>query len=489
MKRQQRWQQRPAYCEGTAFRCAAESADEICMPTVCFPPHAIAWNQAFRVIALSLGGCLFAAAACAQQPVQNRPATDHQPPPGQRLQLLPQEQIPAPQPQPTLSLAELEQIALHHNPSLGRAHAQVQIAKGNWVQVGLPPNPSVGYSGQQLGSGGLAEQHGVYVTQEIIRGGKLNLNRQAAAHEVARAEQELVAQQYRVLTDVRSGYYRVLIAQRQIELSRNIAVMYGQALATTDKLLQAQEISKLDLLDAQLDHENARVALQNAQHSHAAAWRNLTAVVGQPELAPQALAGDVTLSAKKFDYQQTLQHLLTSSPEIAATTSEIERARWAYQRALVEHKGNVNLQALYNWQDNGIGGRPDGAVVVDMPIPLWNKNQGGIVKAQGEVTLAEHNLARLELELQQRLAPVFERYQNAAHQVQRMQTTILKLAQESVDLSRKAYQAGELSYLDMLDAQNKYSQANSTYLDALRELRLAEAEMEGFLLQNSLQAK
>ena len=461
------------------------------MPAFRSPPLLPALSKTLRVTALGLGGCLLSNTLFAQQlqlqqpqPVQVRPAAHYQ-----SAYAQPQEQILTPQPRPGLCLADLEQMALHHNPSLGRVHAQVQIAKGTWVQVGLPPNPSVGYSGQQLGSGGLAEQHGVYVTQEIVRGGKLKLNREAAAHDVARAEQELVAQQYRVLTDVRSAFYRVLIAQRQIDLNREIVGMLRQALATTDKLLQAKEISRLDLLDAKLDLENALVALQNAQHSHAAAWRNLTAVLGQPDLPPQALAGDCTTPAKKYEFQQMLQQLLTSSPEIAAAASEIERARWAYQRALAESKGNVNLQALYNWQDNGIGGRPDGALILDMPIPIWNKNQGGIVKAQGDVTVAEHKMAQLELELQQRLAPVFERYENAANQAQHLQTTILKLAAESLDLSRKAYQAGELSYLDMLDAQQKFSQANSSYLDALRELRLAETEMDGYLLQNSLQAK
>ncbi|WP_254507189.1 TolC family protein [Anatilimnocola floriformis] len=459
------------------------------MPAFHCPPLPSSFRHALRATALGLGGCLLAATSFAQQPVNIRPVAHQEQPPPAVHQLPPQGQLAPPQPHAGLALEQLEQMALHNNPSLGRAHAQVQIAKGTWVQVGLPPNPSVGYSGQQLGSNGLAEQHGVYVTQEIVRGGKLNLNRQAAAHEVARAEQELVAQQYRVLTDVRTAYYRVLIAQRQIDLTTDIARMYSQALDTTNKLLKAQEISRLDLLDAQLDLENARVALQNAQYSHSSAWRSLTAVLGQPDFQPQPLAGDVTVAAKKLNYQEMLQRMLTASPEIAAAASEIERARWAYQRALVEHKGNVNLQALYNWQDNGIGGRPDGALIVDMPIPIWNKNQGGIVKAQGEVTVAEHKMALLELDIQQRLAPVFERYESSANQVERMQGTILKLAQENVDLSRKAYQAGEQTYLEMLDAQRKYSNAHSMYLDALRDLRLAEAEMEGFLLQNSLQAK
>lgn len=435
-------------------------------------------------------GCL-TSSLLAQQPVRVQPAA-HQPPVPPALDdSVPRvpEVIAAPLPQPGLSLAELESLALHNNPSLGRAHAQVQVARGNWVQVGLLPNPSVGYSGQQLGSGGLAEQHGVQITQEVVRGGKLKLNRQAAAHEVARAEQELVAQQFRVLTDVRSAFYRVLIAQRQIDLAYRMMNVHKQAVDTTQKLFDAKEISKLDVLDTQLDYENAQIVLQNGQHTHAAAWRSLAAVVGQPELPYQALSGELKAPPQKLEFHDALTRLLSASPEIAVAASNIERARWALQRALVEHKGNINVQALYNWQDNGIGGGPDGAIVLDMPIPIWNKNQGGIIRAQGEVAVAEQSLAQLELELQQRLAPVFERYQNARHQVERHQAVILDTASENLDLSIKAYQAGELPYLDMLDAQQKYGRAHTTYLDALRDLRLAEVEMEGFLLQNSLQGK
>jgi cobalt-zinc-cadmium efflux system outer membrane protein len=426
----------------------------------------------------------------AQQPVRVEPAAYQSPKVNADAHVEP-EVVPVPQTpaRPGLSLAELEALALQNNPSLARAQAAVEAARGNWLQVGLAPNPVLGYSGQQIGSGGLAEQHGVQITQEIVRGGKLNLNRQAAAHEVAQAEQELVAQQYRVLTDVRSAYYRVLIAQRQIDLAYRMANVHKQAFETTKKLFDAQEVSRLDVLDTQLDYENARIALQNGQHTHAAAWRMLAAVVGQPDLPYQPLAGDLRSPPKKLDYHEVLQRLLSSSPEIAAAVSNIERARWALQRALVEHKGNINVQALYNWQDNGIGGGPDGGLMIEVPIPVWNKNQGGIIKAQGEVAMAEQALAQLELELQQRLAPVYERYQNARHQVERHQAVILDTASENLELSIKAYQAGELSYLEMLDAQQKYGRAHTTYLDALLDLRLAEVEMEGFLLQNSLQSK
>lgn len=65
-----------------------------------------------------------------------------------------------------ITLADAESWALANNPSISRASALVGAARGNWVQVGLPPNPTAGYEGQQLGSGGRAQQQGITFSQE-----------------------------------------------------------------------------------------------------------------------------------------------------------------------------------------------------------------------------------------------------------------------------------------------------------------------------------
>ncbi|MCA9146816.1 MAG: hypothetical protein KDB05_28755, partial [Planctomycetales bacterium] len=116
-----------------------------------------------------------------------------------------------------LTLQQLEEMAITANPVLAKAQAFVDAARGKWVQVGLPPNTALGYSGQQIGSHGQAEQNGVYLQQEFVRGGKLRLNRAIVDQKIAQAEQILATQQQRVLTDVRLGFYDVLIAQRRTE--------------------------------------------------------------------------------------------------------------------------------------------------------------------------------------------------------------------------------------------------------------------------------
>lgn len=400
------------------------------------------------------------------------------------------ESLPPAHPQPVRlshpTLADFEQMALAANPSIARAAALARAAQGNYIQVGLRPNPVVGYEGQQLGSGGQAEQDGIFVEQEFVRGGKLGLNRQIAAQEWAQREQELAAQQQRVLTDVRIAFYTVLIAQLQEEQYDQLVEAANKVVEYNERLRNVGERSRGEVIQVTLERERYRTGALNAGRRRLAAWRELAAVVGHPALPPARLEGQPDGPSPDYQWEAVLQRLLTTSPEVAAAMANIERARWSLQRALVEKTPNVTLQGMINVRDEGIGGKPDANVVASLPLPLWNRNQGGIVQAQGEVAAAERALDQLELDLQQRLAPVFERYSNARNYAQRYRDLLQGLAEEWLQLNQQLEQVGELAQLDVILFQRTYAQTRLDYLEALREQRQAEAEIEGLLLSRSL---
>jgi cobalt-zinc-cadmium efflux system outer membrane protein len=301
-----------------------------------------------------------------------------------------------------------------------------------------------------------------------------------------RLEQEFAAQQQRVLTDVRIAFYHVLLAQRQIEIANDLVRIGAEGSHSADALYRAKEVGRSDILQAQLEIENARILAENATHRFDAAWRSLAAVVGQPDLAPQPLAGDPLVSPKEFDFESSRLQILETSPEVSAAAMEVDRARAAVERARAEPVPNIDFQGLVNWQDNGIGGKPDGGVAVSIPVPIFNRNQGGIARAEHELVAARQALTELELSLQNRLAPVFEQYSNAKTQVERYQKTILPAAAESLAITRKMYDAGETNYTHLLTTQRTYSQTQLNYLDSIRALRIAEIEIEGLLLSGSL---
>lgn len=386
----------------------------------------------------------------------------------------------------TLSLNELEGIALQNNPALSEASARVAAANGNWEQVGLKPNPVIGYSGQQLGSGGAAEQNGGYFAQEFVRGNKLGLNREVAAWRVQKAEQKLETFRQRVLTDVRIGYYEVLIAQRRRELASDLVRISVEGQKAAEALFKGEEVSEADPLRARVETDTARILLQTATNQHVAAWRSLAAIMGTPEMALQPLDGDLDASQLTITWQDTLQRILSESPEIGAATAEVEAARWAIQRACAEVIPNVEVQAVI--QDDRGTGSTNANLQVTFPLPLWNRNQGGIRQARGEAAAAERAVSRLALDLQTRLANAFQTYESARIQVEQYarKDGILDNTERSLALVRKGYEVDEFSVLDLLSAQRTYFQTHLTYLESQQELWTSATEIQGLLLRGSL---
>ncbi|MCG8583864.1 MAG: TolC family protein [Pirellulales bacterium] len=385
----------------------------------------------------------------------------------------------------SLGLAALQQMALENNPAIGEAWAKVQAARGRWLQAGLPPNPRLGYSGQQLGSGGQSEQHGVYVEQELVLGGKLRIGRAVANQEIFRAEQQFEAQRRRVMTDVQMGYYAVLCAQQRLKLTEELVRIGKQATKAAQDLLEKKEGSRRDLLQARIESRSAEAFLQQARNQHMASWRMLAAVLGSPKMPPRTLTGQLDETTKALAWEQSLQRLLSESPEIAAIFVQVDRARWAVDQARAQAVPDLNVQGIV--QSDNATGSTNGNLLVSIPIPLLNRNQGGIRQAESELVAAERAAHRLELALQHRLAPVFERYISSRNRVDNFRGGILRDAEESLRLTRKGYEAGELSFLDLLTAQRTYFQANLNYVESLCGMWAASAQIEGLLLRNSLE--
>lgn len=383
--------------------------------------------------------------------------------------------------------AELDQfqgLALAGNPGLREAAARIEAVRGKWIQAGLPPNPFVGYTGQQLASAGKAEQHGLVLGQTFITGKKLSLDQAAVCQEWQRARYDYEAQRLRILTDTALAYYEVLAAQRKIELAEELVEIGDKAVETANALLKAKERSKVDVLQAQVETQTVRLALETAEQRLAASWRLLGAVIGTPDLPPQPLKGALE-PAVDVTWDDALARLRTGSPELAAAMAEVERARWLYQRALKQNVPNIDVQAIPFQRDNGINGW-DGALQVGANIPVWNKNQGAIREAYMRIAVAEQAVDRIDLALQARLSLVFERYLAAEKQIARYERDILPAAREQLELVTQVYRGGEIDSLVVLVPRRTLAQTSLAYIDALRDRAAAAAEIEGLLLKESL---
>jgi len=429
-------------------------------------------RQAIVVIAGSVGSC----AVASEPPLL---------PPVEYVAQQPREVVPTPLPETAtgLTLADVEAIALAGNPAIAEAAARVRAAQGEYVQVGLPPNPTVGYLGSEIGNEGTAGQQGLIVGQEFIRGNKLGLNREVESREVLRRQQDLAAQRRRLTTDVRIAFYEAYLAQRRVALSHNLQTVGRQSVATANMLLEAAEGRRTDLLQAEIESQRASIDLAQAESNFRGAWRRLGLLVGRPEMPVEPLAADVDSLRWGCTWEQTVDRLLESSPEVSEALAAVDKARWLLSRARVEPIPDVTAQASVQY-DNATNDTIAGAQVT-VPIPLWNRNQGGVARAQAELTSAQFRLETVQLRLEQRLASQYQQYETSLARVETLKRQILDRAQQNLDVATQAYGAGELGFLDFLTVQRTYFQANLEYLAALSELNRSVQLLEGLLLSGA----
>jgi cobalt-zinc-cadmium efflux system outer membrane protein len=386
-----------------------------------------------------------------------------------------------------MTLAELEAIAERGNPTLAQAAARVEAARGRYVQAGLYPNPTAGYMGSEIGNEGRAGQQGGFIGQELVTAGKLQLNRAVVNQEIQQAQWAYHSQRFRVLTDVRRTFYEVLVAQQTMELTGQLVRIGEQGVKSTEQLLKAKEVARSDVLQAKIEADSARVLLERARNRYLAAWRNLAAVMGACDMPPRPVTGNVQDGVGQLTWEETLCRLWAQSPQLAGARAGVARAQAALSRECAGRVPNVDVQTSVQY-DNATGSTI-ASVQLGAPVPVFNRNQGNIRRAQAELIAAQNDVKRAELELQQRLAAAFEQYTNARYQVEKYRKDILPNAKESLRLTTGGYQQGEFSYLALLTAQRTFFQTNLTYLEALRELRVAVATIEGNLLSDSLRAE
>ncbi len=396
----------------------------------------------------------------------------------------PVERLPPPEgaPRETLPLEALEQMAFSNNPALCQSWGNVLAAQGAYVQAGLPFNPNFGYTGQQIGSP-TTEQQGVLLSQEFIRGNKLSLQQQAAAHGWERARRKYMAQRQRVQNDVRLAYWEVIVAQNLLNLQTRLIEVAEQSQTAAEQLFEAKEGNRIDVLQSKIEADQTRLDLGRTRNRADAAWQQLSAVVGV-QLQPQPLFADLSALGPGLTWDAAVDRVIIANPELAAAQSDIERARWQLQREMAEPIPNLTVQAIVQY-DQDIKNW-DGGLQATVPLPLRNRNEGGILQARGEVQAAEYQARRLQQNFISRLAAVYLRYRDARLAAERYTEQILPAAEESLDLISQGYRAGEFPFMQVLTAQRTLFNARVNYVEALGRYQQAAVEIEGLLLSGSL---
>ncbi|MGB5789951.1 MAG: TolC family protein, partial [Pseudoalteromonas nigrifaciens] len=105
-----------------------------------------------------------------------------------------------------------------------------------------------------------------------------------------------------------------------------------------------------------------------------------------------------------------------------------------------------------------------------MPLQLSNSNSGNIEAANSQLMLLNEQQGQLRIQLRQQVRTLYAYYQGRANQAKLLSDQIIPQAQTLIEQSLKSYQRGQISVLQLLDAQQALFDSKRTLITTHAEL-------------------
>jgi outer membrane protein, heavy metal efflux system len=391
-----------------------------------------------------------------------------------------------------LKLEDFLASADKNNPTLQQAAAIVRRSEAKAKQAALYPNPSVGYEGDQIrgGSYGGGEQGG-FVAQTIVLGGKLGLRRDIYVQQKRSDQIAAESQLSRVHNDVAQMFYDALSAQQMVLVRGRLLGVANDAVQTAHQLANVGQADSPDVLQAEVEAEQAAIDYSVAQRLFLQRFKSLAALAGTPAIAAAPLDGALD-TPPEMDPARIVDTIVQQGPTVKQAEQQIAIAQARLKDARREVVPDLQLRAGEQANLEALAGDParkTGAqsfASVGIELPLWNRNQGNVRAAQEDLEQARQEVTRTQLSLRQQAEALGQNYLSAKLEAERYRTALLPRARRAYELYLDKYRSMAQAYPQVIVSQRTLFELEVRYIDSLDRVWQNAIALENFTLQGGL---
>jgi outer membrane protein, heavy metal efflux system len=395
---------------------------------------------------------------------------------------------------PLMTLEQFEKIARESNPTLRQAEAEIRAANARRQQAGLYPNPTVGYTADEVRGGSVGGgKQGFFVEQTIVTAGKLGLSRNVFANEANIASIEAEEQRVRVASAVKMAFLRVLAAQELLDARRDLAKIAQDSAETQTRLQNTGQADESEVLESEIEAQRMRIAAHMQENTLREEWRSLAAVIGRPDMPIATVAGNLEKDWPDLNEEQAVEAIASQSPAVRIADATATRAQSVLARAKREAIPDIQLRAGLEYNNELLGSVPfakgwEGIAGVGVQLPIFNRNQGEVAAARAETDRAQQEKQRIALTLRERAATTVDEYANARLMATEYRDAILPRAKKAYALRVEKYGQMLASYPRVLDSQRKLYELQTEYIAALENVWTTGIALQGYLLTDGLES-
>lgn len=425
-----------------------------------------------------------------------------------------------------LTLDDALLIALDNHPSLQAARERIaaqravlgQQMAAYYPTIGLSNDYATSFNGRASEETFASETFSSFARANMIL---YNFGKREGAVQAARETLNAVGFNYKVQADsvilgVKQSYYAYLGAKALVKVREETVQSRDLLVRQARGFYEVGTRARIDVVRAESNLYNAQAELIVVQNAVKVAWVTLKNAMGLRELPERPLVEEVIMTAIPYTLDEAREIAYATRPELKsfdaqrkAQDQNIAVARRNHLPDLIfdasygrkndntdttSRDGTCTLQVLsppvaapttvclrresFNKHLNTFPLQPSWSVKLNLSIPIFDG-----FRTTNRVEEALHNyyvIKSLEEQQRQQVAlDVEQSYLRLVELEERIKANeaAANAAKENLDLATGRYQVGVGSIIEVTDAQTLYTDAQTTYVRALYEYKIADAQL------------
>ena len=371
-----------------------------------------------------------------------------------------------------LSVNDALGLFLNQNLDVLIAKYGIEYTKGQEVTARLFPNPflSVGTQssytqGRTLSNSG---QLFTQVAQLFELAGKRGYRIESAGFGTQSAEAAFEDAVRQLGFTVKDTYYRIQLAQRRLVLAEESRERFSRILGINTIRFNKGYIAEVDLIRIRLQVVDFQSQVIHALQEAESARGDLRQLLRLSPKTVMELTTELGFRRIDPDIEKLQADALAVRPDIRAKRHTVSQRESDLKLAKAFRIPDVTIGAGYAIQ--GAQG-PDNpgqvALNAGIPLPLFNRNQGGIRQAELSLQTAEADLDKTVNLVENEVEVAYRNLLQSRRLAEAYFGEVLEDARTTVTIVERAYERGGATILDLLDAARTSRTIQQNYIEAL----------------------
>jgi len=343
-----------------------------------------------------------------------------------------------------LSVEEAEKIFIDNNLDIKSRMIELQKSDASILDAKVLPNPAVRYSIESVKNSTRETEETYSVIQNVDISGKRGRKIEAASmNKEARMfflEHEISG----LLAQMKQSYFKVLLLKENEKALSEIAGFFSDVERKTEARVSVGDASEADLMKL-AGEKNKIVRGLEALRTDLKSEKRKLALLLNVEPTDFDVSGEFAYRHLNLGIEGLGQQ---NRPDIKGQGKIVEASKVALSASKKEAIPSIDLEAGYKKRSGGFNGFIFG---VSIPLPLFNRNQGGIARAQIELAQEKVVFEALKKNTTYELNLLFERIASLQVRIADLSSQI-ETARELTRIAGIAYEEGETTLLELLDA-------------------------------------